>query len=82
MLPKVCLLPSAIPELFAQVTQSGQLTIADRYGLMAAILNSSLSDEERYAIDRLLRATCRGRIIVVHELSAVRYASSVDPSWS
>ena len=65
------LLPSAVSELFAQVTASGRLTIADRYGLMAAVLDESLDDEARYSIDRLLRAVCRGRVQIVNELSAV-----------
>ena len=51
------LLPCAIADLTAQVTSSGQITVADRYGLMTAILNDNLSDDERDAIDRLLRAT-------------------------
>lgn len=69
MTPPVRLLPSAISELFAQVSSTGKLTIADRYGLMAAILEESISEEERRCIDRLLRALQRGRIAVVDELS-------------
>ncbi|MCT7948675.1 hypothetical protein NG798_02625 [Ancylothrix sp. C2] len=65
------LLPSAVSELFAEVTTSGRVTIADRYGLMAALLDESLDDEARYSIDRLLRAVCRGRVQIVNELSAV-----------
>ncbi|UZQ55199.1 hypothetical protein OOK60_03740 [Trichothermofontia sichuanensis B231] len=69
MTPPVRLLPSALSELFAQVSSTGKLTIADRYGLMAAILEESISEEERRCIDRLLRALQRGRIAVVDELS-------------
>ncbi len=65
------LLPNAISELFAQVSASGRLTLADRYGLMAAMLDESLEEEQRSAIDRLIRALCKGRIIVVDELSAI-----------
>ncbi|MBD3882579.1 hypothetical protein IFO70_12480 [Phormidium tenue FACHB-886] len=65
------LLEFALAELFAQVSLSGQITLADRYGLMAALLTDSLADEERYAIDRLLYAVRRGRVRVVNDLSAL-----------
>ncbi|MEA5517434.1 hypothetical protein [Limnoraphis robusta] len=47
------------------------MTQADRYGLMAAILDETLSEDERESVDRLLRAVVRGRIHVVDELSAL-----------
>ena len=65
------LLPSAIGELFAQVTCTGLITKADRYGLMAAILDETITSEEKQAIDRMLHALCRGRIRMVNEISAV-----------
>jgi hypothetical protein len=69
---EICLLESALSELFAQATESGQLTLADRYGLMAALLKQgSLTDEERYVIDRMLYAAQRGRLRVVNDLSMV-----------
>jgi len=71
MVPKVQLLQSALSDLFAQVNTTGNLTLADRYGLLAAILDESLSEEERSCIDRLLRAVCRGKIKIVDELSNV-----------
>ncbi|MGF1495324.1 MAG: hypothetical protein ACFB8W_00675 [Elainellaceae cyanobacterium] len=46
--------------------------MADRYGLMAAILNSNLSQEEREAIDRILWSVRRGRIKMVDDLSALQ----------
>lgn len=67
----VRLLPGAISDLFAHASNSGILTLADRYGLMAAILEDSISEEERAAIDRLLRALLRGRMRVVNELSSL-----------
>ena len=67
----VRLLPGAIADLFAQVTSSGKITLADRYGLMAAILEDSLSEEERASIDRLLRALRRGQMTIVNELSVL-----------
>lgn len=65
------LLPTAISDLTAHVAESGSITLADRYGLMAAIFDESISDEERFAIDRLLRAVSRGRFRLVDELSVV-----------
>lgn len=66
------LIPSALGELFAEVNDTGCITIADRYGLMAAIFDETLTEEDKRSIDRLLRAVCRGRIKLVNELSAVR----------
>ena len=65
------LLPSAISELFAQASTTGAITKADRYGLMAAILDETLGEEERRAIDRMLHALRRGRLQMVNEISAV-----------
>lgn len=70
MLPQVQLLQSALSDMFAQANATGRLTLADRYGLMAAILDDTLTEEERRCVDRLLRAVYRGRIRVVDELSA------------
>lgn len=68
--PQVHLIPGALSELFAQVTSSGQITVADRYGLMAALLKEELAEQERASIDRLLHAFRRGRLVVVPEISA------------
>ena len=65
------LLPTAIAELFVQVTRTGKLTQADRYGLMAAVMSERLDEEERSAIDRLLYSLRRGRLQLTDELSAV-----------
>ncbi|MEQ9482539.1 hypothetical protein [Coleofasciculus sp. F4-SAH-05] len=67
----VRLIPGALSDLFAQVSSSGKITIADRYGLMAALLEESLTDEERDSLERLLRAFRRGRMKVVDEISAL-----------
>ncbi|NEP01127.1 MAG: hypothetical protein F6K58_21200 [Symploca sp. SIO2E9] len=71
MTVKVRLIPGAISELFAQVSSSGRITLADRYGLMAALLEDSISQEERDSIDRLLHAFCRGRMHLVDDLSSI-----------
>lgn len=68
---QIQLLPAALFDLFAQVTTSGCITLADRYGMMAALLENSLSEEEQSIIDRLLYGVRRGRLQVVNEISAV-----------
>ncbi|WP_008311862.1 hypothetical protein [Leptolyngbya sp. PCC 6406] len=69
---EICPLKFALSELFAQASDRGQLTLADRYGLLANLLNEhSLTDDERHAIDRILRAAARGRVIMADELSAL-----------
>jgi len=65
-------LPSAISEIFAQTSTSRQLTLADRYGLLAVLLSDSLTEEERIYIDRLLYALRKGRLEVVNDLSAIQ----------
>lgn len=72
---QVQLIPGAIADLFAQVSCSGKITLADRYGLMAAILEDSITQEERESIDRLLRAFRKGRMQMVNEISAQPYCS-------
>jgi hypothetical protein len=71
MCTPVRLLPGAISDLFAQVSSSGKITLADRYGLMAALLEESITEEERDSIDRLLYALYRRRMRVVNEVSAL-----------
>ncbi len=65
----VRLLPHAMPELFAQVTATGKITVADRYGLMAALLANPVSAEDCQTIDRLFHAVRRGKIRIVNDLS-------------
>lgn len=62
-----CLLESVIAELFAQVIEKRQLTLKDRYIIMKALLNNSLSQEEQILINRLLHAVRRGMLVVVDE---------------
>jgi hypothetical protein len=67
-LDRVCALPSTLTELFACVMQKGQLSLTDRYGLMAVLLDNSISEEEKDIINRVLYAVRRGRLKVVNEL--------------
>ncbi|MCT7992069.1 hypothetical protein [Laspinema olomoucense] len=74
MHPSIKLLPHAISELMAQVSATRKITLADRYGLMAAILEDSLEEEDRFSIDRLLRALRRGRLQIVDEISSLLFS--------
>ncbi|WP_204105927.1 MULTISPECIES: hypothetical protein [Spirulina sp. CCY15215] len=62
---QVQLLPGAISEMLASAADTGVLTLGDRYGLMAAVLDETLEEQERRAINRLLRAVIRGRLQVI-----------------
>ncbi|WP_413174073.1 hypothetical protein [Anabaena azotica] len=66
------ILPGAVSEIIATSADSGVLTLADRYGLMAAILDEFINDEEEEALNRLLRRVIRGRIQVVDQISCDR----------
>ncbi len=63
--------PHTMAELFAQVVTSGVITLADRRTMQAAVLQDSLSEEERQVLDRLLYAVCKGRIRVLDSNSAL-----------
>ncbi|MEG3841736.1 hypothetical protein [Microcoleus sp. herbarium14] len=67
----VQLIPGAISEILASVTDTGSLTLADRYGLMAAVLDDSLDEQDRHSLNRLLRSVLKGRVKIVNELSAI-----------
>ncbi|MBW4691338.1 MAG: hypothetical protein KME27_06175 [Lyngbya sp. HA4199-MV5] len=64
-------LPCAISELFAQVSVSGKMTVADRYGILAVLLHEPTSEEELHCIDRLLHSLRKGRVQIVNELSTI-----------
>lgn len=70
-MPPIQLLPHALPTMFAQVTATGRLTLADRYAIKAAVLDDSLCEEDRQAINRLLYAFKKGRVQIVEDLSTV-----------
>ena len=75
------LLPSALSDLFAQVMVTGKLTLADRYGLLAALLDEAVSKDDLHNIDRLLRSIRRGRVSVVEELSNISRLSNPSACW-
>lgn len=58
------LLPGAISAILADVADSHRLTLNDRFGLMAAILDENLDEEEQRAVNRLLRSVQRGRVAI------------------
>ncbi|HLO86943.1 MAG TPA: hypothetical protein VK203_18340 [Nostocaceae cyanobacterium] len=61
---EIQLIPGAVSEIIASTADTGVLTLGDRYGLMAAILDGSLNEDEVRTINRLLRAVIKGRIKV------------------
>lgn len=65
------LLPGALGEILVAAQTTGTLSLADRHGLQAAILDPSLTEEERRAIDRLLRSISRGKIRICNEVSTL-----------
>ncbi|OAB57721.1 hypothetical protein AY600_05865 [Phormidium willei BDU 130791] len=68
MIPQVQLLPGAISAILASVTDTGTLTLSDRYGLLAATLDENLDDCDRRSANRLLRSVIRGRVQIVNDL--------------
>ncbi|MDJ1179338.1 hypothetical protein PJF56_10725 [Roseofilum sp. BLCC_M91] len=65
------LLPCALSDVIVQAYTKRELTQADRYGLMAAILEQNLTEEEQHAIDRLIHSYYRGRLKLTDELSVI-----------
>lgn len=57
----------AISELYARTITTGKITDSHRQILKEAICSPGLAEEERTAIDRLLWATVRGRLVIVDE---------------
>lgn len=64
-----CLIPGALSDLFVDVSQSHSITLADRYGLMAALMSDHLQEEELASINRLLRSIRIGKIQIINEIS-------------
>lgn len=69
-MPPIQLLPGAISEILASVSDTGVLTLGDRYGLMAAVFDESLNEDDRCATNRLLRSVVKGRVKYINALSA------------
>ncbi len=67
----VSLLPPTISEIFAQTSMTGTMTLANRSSLMIALLDESISEEERTSIDRLFYAIRQGWVQVVDELAVI-----------
>ncbi|HBW57766.1 MAG TPA: hypothetical protein DEF27_08165 [Oscillatoriales bacterium UBA8482] len=67
----ICLIESGLSELFAKIHETGQVTLADRYGLLAAIFDDNLTEEELRSLSRIYRAIARKQIEVVDEISTV-----------
>ena len=63
--------PHVLSDLFAQISHSGKISLAERYKFMHAILSQTLNEEERLSIERLLYSFRRGRLKGVEEKAAV-----------
>ncbi|NJK73015.1 MAG: hypothetical protein HC849_16980 [Oscillatoriales cyanobacterium RU_3_3] len=57
----------AVAELFYQVSHSGNMTLTQSRGLMGALCESALSEEDRDAVHRLLHAIRRGWVRISDE---------------
>ncbi|NJN73145.1 MAG: hypothetical protein HC799_10260 [Limnothrix sp. RL_2_0] len=62
------LLPGAVAEMLASVSQNKTLTLGDHYGLLAAALDETLPKEERLAVNRILRSVLRGKVHVTNKI--------------
>ena len=69
--PPIHLLPFALGDLIDNANSTGYITLAYRYGLMAAIFDDSLAEDEKLSVNRLLRSICKGRIKVIDEISVI-----------
>lgn len=65
----VNLLPGAVNEMIASVSDTHCITKADQYGIMAAILDDSITEEERGCVDRIIRYIVKGRIKITDDFS-------------
>lgn len=59
------LLPGALPAMAQAVEQNRCVTLTDRYGLMAAVFDESLPDQERKMVNRILKGVQEGQIRVL-----------------
>jgi hypothetical protein len=67
LMKAISTLSEAVFELFAQVSHTGRITVLDRQYLLQALLDDATSEEEKFAIDRLLYAVRLGRVQVVED---------------
>lgn len=66
------LLPTALSEMFLQVTKTKTISRADQYGMLTALLDDSVNQSDLQSIDRILYAVRRGQVQVVDELSTLK----------
>jgi hypothetical protein len=72
-MPQIELIPGAISEMLVSTSKTKVLTVADRYGLKAALMSEFIGEEESYALNRMLRYIVNGRIQVANQLSNDEY---------
>ncbi len=68
-MPQVKILPGAVNEIIYNVVKTQKISKADRYGIMVALLDESISNEDQNAINRLVRLIVRGKVQIIDELS-------------
>jgi hypothetical protein len=71
-------LPDAMAELYACACLTGELTVADRYGIQAILMSPFLNEEDKRCIDRLIHAVRRGRIRISETLSVITTKNHYD----
>lgn len=69
MLSKIEFLSDTICDILGYVGSTGALKRSDHYELMVASLDDSLDEQEKKAVNRLLRFVRTGRLPVVDDCS-------------
>ena len=64
-------LPNALGRLFSDVSATEELTLADRYGLLAVLLMGNVGEDDLRCINRILYSVRRGQIKLSDRLSTV-----------
>lgn len=71
-------LPNALGHLFSEVCATEELTLADRYGLLAILLMGNVGEDDLRCINRILYSVRRGQIKLSDSLSAL-HAPDLKP---
>ena len=72
----ICLLPSAIQELYIRATTRRSITLADYHDLLSVLETNVLTAEEKVEVNRLVYAVRRGWIRVLPNVVPSDYASN------
>ena len=58
-----------LQDIFSRSSIAGEITRADRYGLMNLLMDDRLSEDDLTLLDRLLQGVRRGRIKLVDDIA-------------